>query len=171
MNQTALKENVESNDSNIGKGQYLTFILNNEEYGVDILNVQEIKGWDTVTPIPDVPDYIRGVLNLRGTVIPIIDLRLRFKMEEREYDATTVVIVVNSEDEHGSQTIGFVVDAVSEVYSLAEENMKQTPNFGTDVRSSFLKGLASVEDKMIILLDINQLIDNKLLNSMDSKVH
>ncbi len=142
--------------------QYLTFILAGEEYGVDILRVQEIKGWDSVTPIPNTPEYIKGVINLRGTIVPIIDLRHRFSLESIPYGATTVVIVLRIiSDESSERTMGIVVDAVSDVYSVATEEMKSPPDFGS-ISIDYVKGLATVEEKMVIVLDID-----KLLNSGD----
>lgn len=139
--------------------QYLTFMLAGEEYGVDILRVQEIKGWDSVTPIPNTPDYIRGVINLRGTIVPIIDLRMRFAMESIEYGSTTVVMVLKVRSESAERTMGFVVDAVSDVYNVAPDQVKPKPDFGHAVRTDFVRGLASVDEKMVILLDIDNLLD------------
>jgi purine-binding chemotaxis protein CheW len=139
--------------------QFLTFMLAGEEYGVDILRVQEIKGWDSVTPIPNTPDFIRGVINLRGTIVPIIDLRMRFSMESIEYGNTTVVIVLKVRSESAERTMGFIVDAVSDVYNVAPEQVKPKPDFGEAVRTDFVKGLASVDEKMVILLDIDNLCD------------
>src|SRR5215470_2893114 len=100
--------------------QYLTFLLAETEYGVDILRVQEIKGWDTVTPLPNTPEYVRGVMNLRGTIVPIIDLRLRFGLASVPYGPTTVVVVLKVSHDHGSRIMGMVVDAVSDVYNVAD---------------------------------------------------
>ncbi|NOX76105.1 MAG: chemotaxis protein CheW [Gammaproteobacteria bacterium] len=141
--------------------QFLTFILAGEEYGVDILRVQEIKGWDTVTPIPNTPEYIRGVINLRGTIVPIIDLRRRFQLEAVEYGPMTVVIVLRVEDPEGdnSRIMGLVVDAVSDVYNVPEDTIKPAPDFGSVVDVNFVKGLATLEDVMVIMLDIDRLLN------------
>ncbi|MGH8510897.1 MAG: chemotaxis protein CheW [Gammaproteobacteria bacterium] len=139
-------------------GQYLTFILAGTEYGVDILRVQEIKGWDTATEIPNTPEYIRGVINLRGTIVPIVDLRKRFHMEAVAYGNTTVVVVLKVKGAGGERTMGFVVDAVSDVYNVTVDQIKAAPNFGTSVSAEIVKGLAAVGDKMVILLDIDQLV-------------
>lgn len=146
------------NDGGGATDQYLTFMLGDEEFGVDILRVQEIKGWEQATAIPNTPEYIRGVMNLRGTVVPIIDLRRRFDLESADYTATTVVIVLKVEGEHSTRTMGFVVDAVSEVYNVAAENLQPAPDFGTRVNTQFVRGLAVIEAKMIILLDFDRLI-------------
>lgn len=139
--------------------QYLTFMLNGEEYGVDILRVQEIKGWNTTTRIPNTPPYIRGVMNLRGSIVPIIDLRSRFAMPPIEYTATTVVIVVKVCNHNLERTIGFVVDAVSDVYNVSAEQFRAAPDFGTGVDTDFIHALATVDQKMVILLDIDRLMN------------
>lgn len=139
--------------------QFLTFMLNGEEYGVDILRVQEIKGWESATEIPNMPDYIRGVINLRGTIVPIVDLRRRFAMSSTEYTSTTVIIVLMVRNPEGAtRTMGFVVDAVSDVYSVPAQQIKPAPDFGEQVRAECVRGLATVDEKMIILLDIDELI-------------
>ena len=143
--------------------QYLTFILNDEEYGVDILKVQEIRGWEPVTTIPDVPEYLKGVVNLRGTIVPILDLRTRFSLSHLEYGPTTVVIVVRLQCDGGYRTVGLVVDAVSEVYTVSGKEKKPAAEFGASVGSQFVEGLATVDDKMIILLDVETLIEAGLL--------
>src|SRR5579863_2479260 len=138
--------------------QYLTFVCGGEEYGVDILRVQEIKGWEHVTRVPYAPHYVLGVMNLRGMIVPVIDLRRRLKLEEREFDASTVVIVVRVQSSRGEKTVGIVVDAVSEVYSVPSEGIKQVPELGGVVNDSCVKGIATVEGKMVMLLDINSLV-------------
>lgn len=144
-------------------GQYLTFMLSGEEYGVEILRVQEIKGWDTVTPIPNTPEHMLGVLNLRGAIVPIIDLRARFNLEKIPYGPTTVVIVVKIESEDQERTVGVVVDAVADVYRLDKSDIQPAPSMGYTINTEFVNGLATVENKMVILLDINKLIDFKQL--------
>lgn len=152
--------------------QYLTFILAGEEYGVDILRVQEIKGWDNATEIPNTPDYIKGVINLRGTIVPIVDLRTRFDLESIEYNKTTVVIVLKVIAAEGAErTMGFVVDAVSEVYNVSSEQLKPSPDFGSVVSTEFIKGLATVDEKMVILLDIDHLIDTREVVSHTQSTH
>ena len=148
--------------------QFLTFILAGEEYGVDILRVQEIKGWDAVTQVPNTPEYVRGVINLRGTIVPIIDLRIRFNMEQLEYGPTTVVIVLKvMSDEDNSRIMGVVVDGVSDVYNIKNEEISPSPDFGEGVDSSFVKGLATVEEKMVILLDIDHMLNSNELASIN----
>jgi purine-binding chemotaxis protein CheW len=141
-----------------GEDQYLTFILNGEEYGVDILRVQEIRGWDNATPIPNTPAYIKGVINLRGTIVPILDLRERFSMTPLEYGPTTVVIVLKVYAGERERVMGIVVDAVSEVYNIGADDLQPPPDFGDTVALEFVHGLASIEDKMVIVLDIDHLL-------------
>ena len=138
--------------------QCLTFLLDGEEYGVDILRVQEIKGWDKVTPIPNTCDYIQGVINLRGFVVPIIDLRRRFGKEPVAHSKTTVVIVLKVLGEKSERIMGFVVDAVSDVYTVSNDQLRPPPDFGA-AETRFVKGLATVDRKMVILLDVDQLAD------------
>jgi purine-binding chemotaxis protein CheW len=138
--------------------QYLTFVCAGEEYGVDILRVQEIKGWDGVTRVPYAPPYLLGVMNLRGVIVPVIDLRLRFGLAKRAADASTVVVVVRVRSERGERTAGIVVDAVSEVYSIAPDAVKPTPDVGVTAAGACVRGLATVEDKMVMLLDIDDLV-------------
>ena len=138
--------------------QYLTFLLAGEEYAIDILRVQEIRSWEKTTVIPNTPAYVRGVINIRGTIVPIIDLRHRFELEQIPYGRTTVVVVVRVDAGSKSRTMGLVVDAVSEVYNVPAEALKPAPDFGDGAQSDFAKGLATVDQKMIIVLDIDALL-------------
>lgn len=151
-----------------GMDQYLTFMLAGEEYGLDILRVKEIKGWSSVTPMPNMPIYVLGVINLRGTIVPVIDLRKRFELDSVPFDQTTVVIVVKVDDNQGSErTMGMVVDAVSEVYSLAQADLKPAPDFGGAISTESIKGLATLDDKMLILLDVDELMNNSVLQTLE----
>lgn len=145
--------------------QYLTFILAEEEYAIDILRVQGIQGWDTVTAIPNTPEYILGVINLRGSVVPIVELRRRFNLESVPFGPTTVVIIVKIKSGDNERTLGVVVDAVSEVYSLLHKDVRQAPDFGSAGNIDFVKGVATVEDKMLILLNVDELLDDDVLDS------
>lgn len=153
----AVADAVSSIDAGGSTNQFLTFVLGEEEYGVDILRVQEIKGWERATAIPNTPDYICGVMNLRGAVVPVVDLRRRFALESTEYLSTTVVIVVKVEGD-GARTMGFVVDAVSDVYNVPTGHIQPAPDFGARVDTKYIRGLAVVDDKMVILLDLDRLI-------------
>jgi purine-binding chemotaxis protein CheW len=145
------------------KEQYLTFMLAGEEYGVDILRVQEIKGWDKVTRIPHTAKFILGVINLRGAVVPILDLRCRFGLGSSDFGPTTVVIVVRVVHKSGERTVGMVVDAVSEVYNVDMAATKPPPDVCANVDTVFVKALATIGDKMLILLDIDRLIGNSII--------
>lgn len=157
---------VKANDNDIGieineeANQYLTFIMANEEYGVDILRVQEIRGWDHVTPIPNTPKYIKGVINLRGTIVPIVDLRERFGLDSIEYGPTTVVIVLKVLGKSTERIMGIVVDAVSDVYNIENSEMKPAPDFGSVVSVEFVHGLATINDNMLIILDIDVMLNS-----------
>src|SRR5262245_32403458 len=138
--------------------QFLTFVCAGEEYGVAILCVQEIKGWDGVTRVPYAPNYLLGVMNLRGVIVPVIDLRTRFGLQTRTPDSSSVVIVVRVHTALGEKTAGIVVDAVSEVYSVAPEDIKPTPELGATADRACVQNLASIEEKMVMLLDIDKLV-------------
>jgi purine-binding chemotaxis protein CheW len=145
----------QSSPSTANAGEYLSFTLGNEQYGVDILKVQEIRGYDQVTRVPDAPDYIKGVINLRGTIVPVIDLRLKLRLEDARYDAFTVMIVLNVEQ----RVVGIVVDSVSDVIALNAEQIRPTPEFGAAVDTRFINGIGTQDERMLILLDIETLLD------------
>lgn len=149
-----------------GAEQFLTFVLGREEYGVTILQVQGIQGWDRVTPIPGTPDFILGVINLRGAIVPVVDLRRRFGMAAAEFGPTTVVIVVRVTTEGHERTLGLVVDAVSDVRSVTEQERMPAPDFGAAVKTDFVRGLATVDERMVILLDIDRLVSEGVLGQL-----
>ncbi|MFP8965272.1 chemotaxis protein CheW [Pokkaliibacter sp. CJK22405] len=140
--------------------QFLTFRLEDEEYAVDILRVQEIRVWTPVTKIPNSPRYLKGVLNLRGTIIPIIDLRTRFALMERDYGPQTVVVIlkVNSGDQ--TRVMGIVVDSVEETYAVDPASIHAAPHVGDVIDAEFIRGLISVDNKMIVLLDVDKLLNS-----------
>ena len=140
-------------------GQYLSFELAGELYGVDILKVREIKGWEEVRPLPDMPDYIKGVLDLRGVIVPIVDLRIRFQLESCEYTPTTVIIVLSVEQEGQHRVVGIVVDGVSDVLDIEPANVRSTPDLGGKISNRYIKGMVTLEERMVILLDANKLLD------------
>jgi purine-binding chemotaxis protein CheW len=140
--------------------EMLVFKLGSEEYGVDILKVQEIRGYEKVTPIPRSPDYLKGVVNLRGTIVPVIDLRVKFAMPDPTYDSLTVVIVLRI----AGRTIGAVVDAVSDVVQFTDNEMREAPQLGAMVDSSYLAGVATQGDRMILALDIEKLLSTAEMN-------
>jgi purine-binding chemotaxis protein CheW len=135
--------------------QYLSFRLDGLDYAIPIIQVQEIRGWTKVTSLPNSPRYIKGVLNLRGTIVPIIDLRLRFKLNEAPYDAFTVIVVVNV----GARLAGVVVDAVSDVINLTSEQRRSPPEFEGHATRQFIEGFTQVEEKLLVLLDVEKLLN------------
>jgi purine-binding chemotaxis protein CheW len=140
--------------------EVLVFVLGAEEYGVDILKVQEIRGYDKVTPIPSAPDYLKGVVNLRGIIVPIVDMRVKFRLPEVRYDQFTVVVILRI----ASRVIGLVVDGVSDVIALTASEIREAPHLGSVVDSSFIEGLATQDDRMVLLLDIEKLLSTGELN-------
>lgn len=165
MAQTIEMQNEYSMSADVDN-QYLTFILANEEYAVDILRVQEIRCWQAVTTLPNAPEYIKGVINIRGTIVPIIDLRMRFNMEPMEYGPMTVVIVVKVSGENRERVMGIVVDGVSDTYEIPEEDVRPAPDFGDKIDMKFVNGLATVNESMLILLDIDKLLNSGELNEL-----
>ena len=151
---TSMSETDQSEKMAAGPREYLTFRLDQEEYGIDILKVQEIRGYEKPTRIANAPEFIKGVVNLRGTIVPIIDMRLKFNCAKAEYNSFTVVIILNLRN----RIVGIVVDSVSDVMELAPENLKAAPDIDSSIENSAVVGLASVGDRMLILLDIEKLM-------------
>jgi len=137
--------------------ELLTFTLGSEEYGIDILKVQEIRGYEAVTSIAHAPEFIKGVINLRGIIVPIVDMRIKFKLGNVSYDETTVVIVLNV----ANRVVGMVVDGVSDVITLKADQIKAAPEFGASLDTKYLQGLGTVDDRMIILVDIERLMTSR----------
>jgi purine-binding chemotaxis protein CheW len=151
-------------------GKYLTFSLSNEEYGVGILKVKEIIGMMAITSVPQTPHFVKGVINLRGKVIPVIDLRRKFGMESEDYTERTCIIVVEMAAEHGSVLMGIVVDSVSEVIHLKSEDIEETPTFGTRLNVEYILGMAKTSDGVKILLDIDRVLSAQELSLLDKAV-
>jgi purine-binding chemotaxis protein CheW len=137
--------------------EVVTFKLGEEEYGIDIQKVQELRGYDAVTRIANAPEYIKGVVNLRGIIVPIIDMRIKFKLGEPTYDQFTVVIVLNI----GGRVVGMVVDSVSDVITLTGEQIKPAPEMGSVLDADYLIGLGTLEERMLILVDIDRLMSSE----------
>ena len=144
--------------------EYLTFTLGNESYGIDILKVQEIRGYDAVTQIANAPEFIKGVINLRGVIIPIVDMRIKFRVGTAEYDEFTVVIIINVL----GKVVGIVVDTVSDVVGLAADLIKPAPEFGSAFDTDYITGLGTVNDQMLILVDIERLMGSREMQLIDS---
>jgi len=150
----ATQDSVQQIGIDTNGSQFLTFQLGEELYGVDILRVQELKGYTTVTKIPNTPSYIKGVMNLRGTIVPIIELRVMFGMETVDYTMLSVIVVVVVRD----RIMGLVVDSVSDVLNISKKDIQAPPEFGTKVDVSFLNGIAKCGDKLVALLNIDRLL-------------
>ena len=138
------------------KKEVLSFRLGAEEYCLDILSVQEIRGYDTVTSIANTPEFVKGVINLRGNIVPIIDLRLKFRLSEARYDASTIVIILNL----NKKLIGIVVDSVSDVIAIPQSEIREAPRFGSAINTEFISGMATVEGRMLIMVNIERLLSS-----------
>ena len=145
-----------------GSHQVLTFVLGGETYGVDILRVQEIRGWSSVTKIPHAPPHVLGVLNLRGSIVPIVDMRMQFNLERAEYTAVTVIIVLSVQSPRGPRDFGLVVDGVSDVVDVDSAQVKAAPDLGSRAATEHIRGLMPIGDRMVVLLDIDRLISGQL---------
>jgi len=165
---TNTESNVENNgaEGSVPSQEYLTFVLADESYGIDILKVQEIRGYDAVTKIANTPEFIKGVVNLRGLIVPIVDLRIKFGLGNVEYNEFTVVIILNL----GTRIVGIVVDGVSDVMNLRGNQVRTVPDIVSSIDTKYITGLATVEDKMFILVDIEQLMTSQEMALMDSAV-
>ncbi len=145
--------------------EYLSFVLGDEHYALDIIAVKEIRGYETATKIANAPPFIKGVINLRGDIVPIVDLRLKFDIGEAKYDEFTIVIMLNVLD----RIVGIVVDGVSDVIRLSDEDVRPPPEFGVAFDSRYLKGLAPVDEHMVILVNIERLISSEELGLFESQ--
>jgi purine-binding chemotaxis protein CheW len=143
--------------------QYLTFTLGGEEYGVAILNVQEIKGYSTVTPVPNTPAFVKGVMNLRGTIVPVIDLRLRLGMAAADYGPFTVIVVLAV----GTKVVGAIVDAVSDVLTIPDADVQAAPPFGDAAALRCIAGIAQANGKLVVLLDVDTILRHDDLDGLD----
>ena len=164
---TAVKEksavHAEANET-----QYLTFELAGEQFGVDILEVQEIRGWSPVTVIPNAPVYVKGVTNLRGTIVPVIDMRIRLSLPEAEYTDSSVVIVMSLEVDGVQRTAGFVVDSVSDVLNIANTDVRAVPQMSELEHSKYLTGIAARGDELVLILDASLIFSQAELTRLDN---
>jgi purine-binding chemotaxis protein CheW len=149
-------------------GKYLIFHLGHEEFGTGVQQVREIMGLQDITAIPQTPQYVKGVINLRGKVIPVVDLRLKFGLPSEEYTQRTCIIVVRTQQADLEMMIGIIVDGVAEVLTLAASDIEDTPDFGPGVVTPYLRGMAKVKGKVKILLDINQVLNSSELSAVSS---
>ena len=146
--------------------EFLTFALGEEEYGVEILKVQEIRGYEAVTRIANAPAFIKGVINLRGIIIPVVDMRIKFNLGEPVYDQFTVVIILNI----GGRIVGMVVDSVSDVTTLTPEQVKPAPEMGSAFSTDYLIGLGTIDERMLILVDIDRLMSSAEMGLIDTQL-
>jgi len=150
-----------------GACQFLTFYLNEEEYGVNILQVNEIREWTPITTLPETPSFIKGVINLRGHIVPIIDLRERFSLEQVEYGPTTVVIVLNVIHNETETVMGIVVDAVSDTHTVNQADIKASPTCAGSISVKYLQGLVEIDDRLVLLLDIDRLLTEQQFEQLE----
>lgn len=151
----------------IKTGKYLTFTLADETYGIGILKVKEIIGMMSITSVPQTPDFVKGVINLRGKVIPVIDLRLKFSMDSIPYSERTCIIVVEIDGESGTILIGIVVDSVSEVVNITQEEIEDTPAFGSRLDTDYILGMAKMEGGVKILLNIDKVLSSVEISALE----
>ena len=153
----------EQGDEEITRLEFLAFTLGSEEYGIDILKVQEIRGYEAVTRIANAPDFLKGVINLRGIIVPIVDMRIKFNLGTPTYDQLTVVIILNI----GTRVVGMVVDSVSDVMTLTPEQIRPAPEMNTTFNDDFLIGLGTLDERMLILVDIEKLMSSPEMGLLD----
>jgi len=165
----AISKVTESSGSAINQmvNEFLTFRLGSEEYGIEILKVQEIRGYDAITQIANAPEFIKGVVNLRGIIVPIVDMRIKFRLSNATYDQFTVVIILNV----AGRVMGIVVDGVSDVLSLEAEQMRPTPGLGSVIDIEYIMGLGTVGERMLILIDIEKLMSSSDMGLVEQSIN
>jgi purine-binding chemotaxis protein CheW len=163
MHQQAVQESAASTAAAAQANEFLTFRLGQEEYGIEILKVQEIRGWEQPTTIANAPAFIKGVINLRGTIVPIVDMRIKFNLGEASYDTFTVVIILNV----ARRIVGMVVDSVSDVITLGAEQVRPAPTFSSSFDTQYITGLGTVDERMLILVDIEELMTSADMGLME----
>ncbi|HMB19858.1 MAG TPA: chemotaxis protein CheW [Spirochaetota bacterium] len=153
------------NDLNdaVDTNQYVTFLIGSEVYGVEVLRVQEIIGMTRVTQVPNSMHFMKGVINLRGTVVPVVDMRLRFTMEEKDYDNFTVILIV----EVKGTMIGMIVDSVSDVVNIPVKDIQDTPHFSASIRTDYIKGIGRIEEDLVIVLDVDKILSHEEIEKIE----
>lgn len=162
MQETLMQNQNSSTDISETADQFLTFLIDDEEYGIEILKVQEIKSWGPYTPLPKSPDYVLGVINLRGAIVPIIDLRARFGLQMVDYTDTTAVIIVRTDVGEDARIIGLVVDCVSEVYHLSPDAIQDASESKAAEKGNYVRGFGQIDDKLVILVNLDPIITQSL---------
>ena len=147
--------------------EFLTFRLGSEEYGIEILKVQEIRGYDAITQIANAPEFIKGVVNLRGIIVPIIDMRIKFRLGSATYDQFTVVIILTV----AGRVMGIVVDGVSDVITLGQEQMRPAPGLGSVIDTEYIMGLGTVDERMLILIDIEKMMSSSDMGLVEQSIN
>lgn len=168
MTMTTTANDNAATQSDVRAGKYLTFQLSNEEFGIRVLKVREIMGIQEITAVPQTPAHIKGVINLRGKVVPVVDLRLKFGLAAADYTQRTCIIVTQVQGESGPVMMGIVVDGVSEVLNLTGTEIEDTPDFGEEISGSYLLGMAKVKGKVKILLDIDRVLSTQDLHNLNA---
>jgi purine-binding chemotaxis protein CheW len=168
MTMTTTANDNAATQSDVRAGKYLTFQLSNEEFGIRVLKVREIMGIQEITAVPQTPAHIKGVINLRGKVVPVVDLRLKFGLAAADYTQRTCIIVTQVQGESGPVMMGIVVDGVSEVLNLTGAEIEDTPDFGEEISGSYLLGMAKVKGKVKILLDIDRVLSTQDLHNLNA---
>ena len=160
----AVGESKPAMGAGIGRQEFLSFTLGKEEYGIEILKVQEIRSYETVTTIANAPEFIKGVVNLRGNIVPIVDMRIKFNLSNADYNESTVVIILNV----AGRVVGMVVDSVSDVIALSVEQIRPAPDFSASFDVKYITGLGTVDSRMLILVDIEKLMSGSDMGLMDA---
>lgn len=160
-----LRKTIEDGELSGDENQFVTFLINKESYGVEVLKVKEILGMTDITPVPNSLIFMKGVINLRGEVVPVVDMRLKFEMTEKEYDTFTVIIIV----EVKRRLIGMIVDAVSDVASIPVNSIQQTPHFTSKIETDFISGIGQLNDQLIIILDVDKILTTDEFNRIDNE--
>ncbi len=162
-NKSVGKKNV-SHDVRLEDNQFVTFLINDETYGVEVLRVKEIVGMTDITPVPNTLHFMKGVINLRGAVVPVVDMRLKFGMNEKEYNSFTVIIIV----EVVNRYIGMIVDSVSDVVNIPITSIQETPHFSAKIETDFIKGIGQLEEALVIILDVDKILTTEELHSINN---
>ena len=163
------KENLEISKLNIEEHQYLTFLVQGEMFAIEVLHINEIIGYGNITEIPTMQDFVKGITNIRGNVLPVIDLSLRLKLGLSEPNKRTCIIIVETIMEENRTNIGLVVDLVNQVYNIFPENIENTPTFGTKVKKDFIKGIGKSDNKFITILNLDNLLNINELSKVQAK--
>ncbi len=157
------KRTMNNDNEEVETNQYVTFLIARETYGVEVLRVQEIIGMTGITHVPNSMEFMRGVINLRGTVVPVVDMRLRFGMEEKDYDNFTVILIV----EVKGYMVGMIVDSVADVVDIPIKNIQDTPHFSANIRTDYIKGIGRIDEDLVIVLNVDKILSTEELEKME----